>query len=133
MSLECFRRIKGNRILALDPLNIRLCGVSSSPVFAIGKHPFDLHLFSDVAPLPVVFYIVDGINLPADILSGSPDLTKNNVDIFFGDQMLRYRYRDIHVFSSDEVIPENVPKGPSTLGLSSRGITGLVSLDSHIW
>ena len=91
MSLSCFQRIRDKRVLVLDPPDIRLCEVSSSPKSSIGKQPFVMYLLSDVAPLPVAFYIVDGINLLADILLGSPDLTKNNVDIFLDAQMLRHR------------------------------------------
>ena len=91
------------------------------------KHPCDLYLLSDVAPLPFVIYIVDGINLPADFLLGSPDLTQNNVDIFPGAQIFRYKYRDIHVLSSDEVIPENVPNGDDSSAQPSVSDTGEVS------
>ena len=61
--------------------NLYLYSLSYKHISDIGKHPFNIYLAGDQAPLIVALYIVHSVNLQADTLIRKPDPNKYGVDI----------------------------------------------------
>lgn len=123
LTLDCTQRILRSRDLVLDPPDLFLCGLSSKPVTPLGKHPFDLYLAGDLAPLNVPIYIFYSDNLLADNLLGN--FTRHGVDIFPSSKLFRYEQRYNFVFSTNESSPQvsALDADDSSLALTTNDLT----------
>ena len=67
----------------------------TKPISAIEKYPFDICFAGEFAPLTVVFYKVDSVNLPADTLFTNPHLMRHGINLFPSSRILYYK-RTLH-------------------------------------